>query len=170
METAITIRPATATDAPTLAELGRRTFIDAFGHLYQPHDLETFLNATYRPDIQAQELATPGLQALLAEDGATALGYVTFGPCKLPVSPMPDGAMEIRRLYVAATHQGRGIGAVLMEQALTRINTHAPLYIGVWEENHGAQRFYARYGFAPAGAYHFYVGGHADNEIILKKQ
>ena len=26
-----------------------------------------------------------------------------------------------------------------------------PIYVGVWSENHGAQRFYGRYGFNKVG-------------------
>ena len=35
------------------------------------------------------------------------------------------------------------------------------LWIGVWSENLGAQRFYARYGFEKVGEYEFSVGQHA---------
>lgn len=48
--------------------------------------------------------------------------------------------------------------------------THEPLYIGVWSENFGAQRLYARYGFQPVGEYLFPVGQHRDREFILKRQ
>lgn len=43
----LSLRPATAADAPALAELGRDSFTAAFGHLYRPEDLAAFL-AEYR--------------------------------------------------------------------------------------------------------------------------
>jgi hypothetical protein len=39
----VAYRIATADDAEALAELGARTFTHTFGHLYQPGDLELFL-------------------------------------------------------------------------------------------------------------------------------
>ena len=39
----VAFRAATPDDAGALAELGAQTFTDTFGHLYQPDDLEIFL-------------------------------------------------------------------------------------------------------------------------------
>jgi len=39
----------------------------------------------------------------------------------------------------------------------------------VWSENFGAQRFYARYGFAKAGEYDFIVGRQRDHEFIYRR-
>ena len=43
------------------------------------------------------------------------------------------------------------------------------LWVGVWSENHGAQRFYQRYGFAKAGEYLFPVGSQRDLEFVLRR-
>ena len=43
------------------------------------------------------------------------------------------------------------------------------LWVGVWSENLGAQRFYARYGFALAGEYAFPVGRVRDREFIFRR-
>ena len=43
------------------------------------------------------------------------------------------------------------------------------LWIGVWSENFGAQRFYARHGFERVGTYAFPVGRVRDLEFILRR-
>jgi ribosomal protein S18 acetylase RimI-like enzyme len=71
---------------------------------------------------------------------------------------------------VRATHQGQGLGTRLFEAALEWLEQHySPLYIGVWSQNHGAQRFYARYGFTKVGEYGFPVGSTVDREFILRR-
>ena len=42
-----TIRRATAEDAAALAELGTATFIESFGQLYVPRDLQAFLEESH---------------------------------------------------------------------------------------------------------------------------
>jgi ribosomal protein S18 acetylase RimI-like enzyme len=58
-----------------------------------------------------------------------------------------------------------------MEIALEWLDSQSrvPLYVGVWSENYGAQRFYARYGFRKVGEYGFPVGTTVDHEFILKR-
>ncbi len=41
------------------------------------------------------------------------------------------------------------------------------LWIGVYSENHGAQRLYARQGFVKVGEYEFEVGAQRDREFIF---
>ncbi len=44
-----------------------------------------------------------------------------------------------------------------------------PVWVGVWSENHGAQRLYARHGFRRVGEYQFPVGEARDLEFILRR-
>ena len=67
----ITYRTASVQDASALAELGARTFSETFGHLYQPSDLELFLQ-NHRPEAWARELADPAF-AVSLESSATFL-------------------------------------------------------------------------------------------------
>lgn len=55
---------------------------------------------------------------------------------------------EIGGLFVAPEAQGRGVGRLLVEHAAA---LKGPLRLEVFEENHGARRFYRRVGFLEGG-------------------
>ena len=80
-------------------------------------------------------------------------------------------AGEIRRLYLWRAVQGSGLGTCLLGVAFNWLDEqgYAPLYIGVWSRNLGAQRLYARLGFDKVGEYDFPVGRHLDREFILRR-
>ena len=80
--------------------------------------------------------------------------------------------MQLVRLYLLKRAQSGGWGGRVMETALQWMEASAPrnLWIGVWSENFGAQRFYARYGFERAGDYLYPVGETNDLEFILRKR
>jgi ribosomal protein S18 acetylase RimI-like enzyme len=62
------------------------------------------------------------------------------------------------------------VGEALMAAALAWLEAPGRrLWIGVWSMNHGAQRFYGRYGFGKVGEYLFPVGGTRDHEFILSR-
>jgi hypothetical protein len=66
----VDFRTATAADAEALAELGAHTFTDTFGHLYQPDDLEIFLQ-NHSPENWDKELNDPAFEVRVAEsDGS----------------------------------------------------------------------------------------------------
>jgi len=167
-----TIRRATSADVPVLAELGAATFVEAFGHLYTKDDLAAFLSGTHSVARYARLMEEPGIAIWLATLGDTApVGYAVVGTCKLPVENLEPNAGEVSQLYVRASAQTHGLGSRLLVTALAWLASHgrAPLYVGVWSENTGAQRLYARYGFEKIGEYRFAVGKQLDHEFILKQ-
>lgn len=168
----VSIRRATADDAAALATLGAATFSDAFGYLYTPKDLQTFLSEHHSVEAWQALLADACRATWVAALPDEALiGFVTVGACKLPVENLEPQAGEIQMLYVRKEYQNLRLGRRLMDAGLAWLEEkqHDPLYIGVWSENFGAQRFYGRYGFRKFGEYGFRVGKAVDREFILKR-
>ena len=166
------IRRAVPTDTATLAELGTTTFIETFGHLYTPQDLQTFLDESHSVAAYASVLATESGYALwIAERDGQAIGYAQAGPCGLPHADVHPDDGELKRLYVRAGSQGGGTGRALMDAAMAWLLRDGPrtLWISVWSENFGAQRFYARYGFAFVAEYAFIVGEQRDREFMYRR-
>lgn len=172
MTTTPTIRRATVDDAATLSSLARATFTEAFGHLYKPEDLQAFLDGSYAVERQATILAHPDYAVWLLESDGRAVGHCAAGPCGLPHEDASPGDGEIKRLYVLGEAQNGGHGARLMDTAMAWLERDGPrrLWVGVWSENLGAQRFYARYGFEKVGTYGFPVGRVVDLEFILRRE
>jgi ribosomal protein S18 acetylase RimI-like enzyme len=165
------LRRATPTDAAPLAALGQRTFTHTFGHTYRPEDLAAFLAQSYSVAWHTALLADPARDTWVATAAGALVGFGIAGPCKLPVTPLEAAAGEIQRLYLRDDWQGRGLGTRLLERLLADLAArgHEPLYVGVWAENTGAQRLYARHGFSKVGEYFFPVGAHRDHEFILRR-
>ena len=171
-----TIRRAVPADADVLSELGTSTFIETFGHLYSAADLQHFLDESHSPGAYAKTLANPDYALWLAErparDGMLhAIGYAQAGPCGLPHADVRPGDGELKRLYLRADAQNGGTGRALMDAAMAWMLHDGPrtLWISVWSENTGAQRFYARYGFEFAGEYQFPVGAQRDREFMFRR-
>ncbi len=168
----VIIRRAVAGDLETLAHLGRATFSETFGHLYPPQDLEVFLHSAYGDDYLRAALADPHRAAWLVEQNGVAVGHALAGPCDLPHPEVGPHSLELKRLYLSRSVQAQGLGARLFETVLAWLDQDGPqdVWLGVWSDNHGAQRFYRRYGFAPVGEYGFAVGQTIDREFIFRRQ
>lgn len=167
-----TIRRATPDDAAAAAELGAATFVETFGHLYPPEDLQTFLDKNHTPESWSRTLTDPQRAAWIVEhEDGRKIGFIVVGACKLPVENMEADAGEVQQLYILAEFHNLRLGARLMDVGLEWLASQgrSPLYIGAWSENYGAQRFYERYGFSKVGEYGFPVGSTVDREFILKR-
>ena len=166
------IRRATPADAQALSRIAEKTFVEAFGHLYPPEDLQAFLRESYAVERQRIILEAPGYAVWLLEDEGGIVGHAAAGPCGLPNPDVRPEDGELKRLYVLRAHQNGGWGGRLFQTVMDWLLADGPrtLWIGVWSENFGAQRFYARHGFAKVGEHEFPVGRVVDREFTLRRE
>ena len=165
------IRRAGSADAEALSAIGAATFVETFGHLYPPSDLEPFLAEAYSLEHTRADLADPAKASWIVEAGGEVVGYALAGPCGLPHAGVTRRCGELKRIYLLKAWQGGGLGARLFAETLAWLSSGGPraVWIGVWSENHRALRFYARHGFEKAGEYSFHVGETIDREYILHR-
>jgi ribosomal protein S18 acetylase RimI-like enzyme len=167
------LRPATLDDVPALAALGRESFTAAFGHLYRPDDLAAFLAEVHDEGVVAGEIAASTCRHRLAADNHGALlGYCKLRyPSKLSEHSRAADPLELSQLYCAGEATGQGVGAALIDWALEQatLGGHDAIHLSVYSGNHGAQRFYARYGFAKIADTIFKVGEQLDEEFLFEK-
>ena len=166
------IRRAGSADAEAISRLGAQTFTDTFAHLYPPQDLATFLAEAHGLERTRADLADPAKALWLVEADGEAIGYALAGPCDLPHPDVTPACGELKRIYFLKGWQGSGLGQRLFAETIAWLQSDGPrdVWIGVWSENYGAQRFYAREGFERVGEYGFRVGGTVDHEFILRRR
>lgn len=166
----IDIRRADPSDSQDLAQLGRATFVDTFGHLYPQADLQTFLERNHRPERYEAWIDDPTYAVWIAEQAGRPVAYALAGPCALPHPEVTSGCGELKRIYLAKAAQGLGLGARLLDTVLDELaRPGRRLWLGVWSGNLRAQRLYASRGFINVGEYLFPVGQTLDREFILRR-
>ena len=143
-----------------LADLAARTFRDAFGAQNTPQNLAQHLASHYSEEIQAAELADPGITTLIAEVGDGPAGFAQVADRTPPPELPESGGVFLSRFYLEQSWIGRGVARVLMEAVLDAARErHARyLWLTVWEENPRAVAFYEKSGFVKAGRTTFVVG------------
>ncbi len=166
-----TTRRAGPADAAILARIGAETFTETFAHLYAADDLAAFLADAYSLERTRADLADPAKASWLVEADGKAIGYATAGPCGLPHAEVTPACGELKRFYFYRAWQNGGLGRGLFDTVMAWLQKDGPrtTWIGVWSENHGAQRFYLREGFEKVGEYGFAVGRTVDREFILRR-
>jgi ribosomal protein S18 acetylase RimI-like enzyme len=165
----ITIRPARLEDNERLSILGRETFWDSFAGDNQPQDMVAYLESAFSPSIQAAELAEPLSRFLIAEAGGSAVGYARLMETPAPAFISAQRPIQLARLYVSKGWLGRGVGAALMTACIAdaRRRQCDGIWLGVWEKNARAIRFYRQWGFSEMGIQPFLLGNDPQTDKVM---
>ncbi|MCG3126950.1 MAG: Spermidine/spermine N(1)-acetyltransferase [Phycisphaerae bacterium] len=163
------LRRADVRDAATLAAFARRVFDETFAAQNNPADMEAYMAAAFSVEQTRAELACEQSIFFVAEAGGALCGYAKLHRGERPDCVAEASAVELARLYVDAPWHGRGVADALMRVLLRQAAAWGgrALWLGVWEHNHRARRFYRRWGFEHAGAHPFILGSDHQTDLVL---
>lgn len=153
----IIIRRATLSDAETLSEIAAKTFYDTFTGTCTEEDMQSFLEAYFNLQQVQAELKNENDFYYLAESAGRAVGYLRFMEDYANFPKMKQWkALELKRIYVSKEFHGKGVAQQLMDFTIQYAveNNYQVVWLGVWEHNIRAQKFYEKYGFVNSGHTH----------------
>jgi ribosomal protein S18 acetylase RimI-like enzyme len=165
----LTIRPAVPGDAAALAEFAERTFRDAFAADNDPDDMDAYCSTAFGLDRQRAQIADPAIDTIVAIDGRGDMAaYVQLRPGR-PADGIAPDPIELWRFYVDAAHHGLGLAHQMMAATLEAATKRGAktVWLGVWERNVRAQRFYRKVAFADIGAHTFTLGRDRQTDRIM---
>jgi ribosomal protein S18 acetylase RimI-like enzyme len=166
----IEIRKATINDLEELQKISIKTFSETFAAVNTHENITDYIKNNLNTSQLTAELNNKNSQFYVACYNATVVGYLKINFGVAQTESIKENAMEVQRIYVLQTFHGKNIGQLLLEQAKKIAQTTSVDYIwlGVWEENHKAIRFYIKNGFIVFDQHVFKMGN--DNQIDLLMQ
>jgi diamine N-acetyltransferase len=164
------IRLARLEEAAALASLAEKTFRETFSEQNAPENMDAHCQSAYGETIQTRELQQADLEIFVAEEAGELVAYAYLRD-NTHSSVRGTKPLEIQRFYVDSSWHGRGIAQPLMQTVLERAQTRGAdvLWLGVWEHNPRAKRFYEKYGFLEVGSHVFPVGDDPQRDLILAR-
>jgi ribosomal protein S18 acetylase RimI-like enzyme len=167
------VRRATAADVPGLAAFAARAFTAAFGGDNDPDDLRRYVDAAFAPEQVAAELASDDAVVLVAHDGGATDALVGYAHLQVAARAEVEGRRQIQlvRLYVEPSAIGAGRGGALLERCLRAAAAldRDAIWLGVWEHNTRAVRFYERWGFRTVGTVGFRLGTELQTDLVMAR-
>lgn len=169
----LSIRQATADDAKLLTDLAYTTFWDAFAHHPKnaPEDLNHYMRQAFSLEQITSELADEKNIFLIAEMNGEAAGYAKIIVDNIEPGITGERPIELNRLYSHQRFLGQGVGQSLMDACFDRAKQEGRdvMWLGVWEYNPRAQRFYERNGFKVVGSHTFVLGSDPQTDLLMQK-
>ncbi|MBK6860754.1 MAG: GNAT family N-acetyltransferase [Saprospiraceae bacterium] len=158
-------------DLEMLCTISVQTFRDAFYDLNNPVDITQYMERAFSP-MQLKyelELSQSEFVFLLHRNEPIAYYKTNLSPKQTDIND-PD-SIEIERIYVCKEHQNKQYGLLMLNhicnQALQN-PTIRYIWLGVWDQNKSAIRFYERFGFKLFSSHPFLMGTDPQTDLLMR--
>lgn len=164
------IEKASIEDIDLLLELGKTTFAQTFAADNTPENMAAYMNRAFTHEKLKSELEHLNSEFYLVRIDEEAIGYLKVNTANAQTEPQPHNTLEIERIYVLKDFYGQGIGLKLLEKAIAiaREKHLKSIWLGVWERNHRALRFYEKNGFQVFDKHVFKMGTDDQTDLMMR--
>ena len=164
-----------------LVALARETFVSAFAKQNNPDDFAAYVDTAFTLEVFKKEFYTEGSVFYFAKHEGQIVGYFKLNHNKIPHDAINTilefnthktlKMTELERIYLTEATHGKGFAALMMTEILrlAKANKSAYVWLGVWEENRKAIKFYQKTGFEKFGDHIFKIGEDAQTDWLMWK-
>ncbi len=166
------IKKVTLGEVYELRSIAKKTFIETFAGENTKENLNKYIKTNLTIEKLILELTDPDSEFYFAMDNSKILGYLKLNSGKAQTELLRNKALEIERIYVLKEFHGKKVGQLLFEKALVlaREQRIEFVWLGVWEKNPRAIRFYEKNGFFQFDKHLFQFGDEEQTDIMMKLQ
>lgn len=167
----IEIRRITVNDIKLLQEIGRQTFYETFSAGNSEENMTKYLEEGFSEEKLMSELNNEHSEFYFAVIDDKVVGYLKLNFSSSQTELQDSISLEIERIYVLQKYHGKKVGQVLYEKSMQVAEDKKVdhVWLGVWEENPRAIRFYQKNGFEEFDKHIFRLGDDEQTDIMMKK-
>lgn len=165
------IKKCSLEDLELLCKISRETFYQTFADSNTKENMSAYLDSAYNEEKLYKELCNPDSSFFFIYADERLAGYLKINEFPSQTDINDIDSLELERIYILKEFQGAGLGKDLLEHTISIAIEHGKKYIwlGVWEHNERAKRFYDKNGFYRIGAHSFVVGDDVQTDYVMRK-
>ncbi len=153
-----------------LVEISIRTFVSTFEKQNNPEDFKAYLETAFNKEQLKKELLGENTSFYFVYNDKNLVGYLKLNEKGAQTEPFGNTSIEIERIYVLEEFQGHSIGKEMMLKIIQIAKEKHLIFVwlGVWEMNTSAIRFYERLGFVKFDTHPYYIGNDKQTDWLMR--
>ena len=166
----IEIRKATGSDLETIQKISIQTFIETFAGVNTTENIADYIKNSLNTEQLTAELNNVNSQFYIAYSNDEVVGYLKINFGDAQTESINENALEVQRIYVLQNFHGKNIGQLLLDEVkkIAKNTDVDSVWLGVWEENHRALRFYTKNGFVVFDKHVFIMGNDEQTDLLMR--
>ncbi len=166
----VKLKQCTVDDLDKLVWISRATYYETFKASNTEADMDLYLETCLSRTVLEKEMANKESTFYLAYVDDTLMGYMKINTGEAQMEKFDQNTIELERIYILKDFQGKHYADVMLQVAIDQGKEMKAdfIWLGVWENNFRAIRFYEKKGFVKFGAHDFVMGNDVQTDQLMK--
>ena len=157
-------------DIEKIKYICEKTFYETFSNENTKEDMDNYLRDNFSYGQLEREIRNDYSRFYIVKNNEEVVAYMKLNFDKAQTEAGHDNTLEVQRIYVLQEYKGKSIGKLLIQKAIEIGKSYNLNYIwlGVWENNIGAIKFYEKQGFKKFSTHIFKLGEDEQIDNLMK--
>ena len=166
----LTFRIIKKKDVKHLQLISKKTFSESFAKDNSMKNLKSYFDLAFNLKQLSKELNNSLSRFFFIYIDETLCGYFKINIGDSQTEIKSDDGLELERIYILAEYQGKKIGEKILEKIkkMAMLEHKKYIWLGVWELNTKAIKFYERFGFKKFDTHIYQIGEDAQIDWMMK--
>lgn len=166
----LVIKECRLKDIEKIKYISEKTFYETFSNENTKEDMDNYLRENFSYEQLEHEIENDYSKFYIVENNEKVVAYMKLNFDKAQTEAGHDNTLEVQRIYVLQEYKGKHIGKLLIKKAIeiSRGNNLNYIWLGVWENNINAIKFYEKLGFEKFDTHIFKLGDDEQIDNLMK--
>ncbi len=157
-------------DAQILLNFAKEQFVVFFEQHNTKENLDFYVNTAFTIEKMKSEINNNFSEFYFAKINTEVIGYLKVNFANAQTEIQDKTSLEIERIYVSKEYQGKKLADLMLAKAIEIAKSKNLNYIwlGVWEKNNPALRFYEKNNFKKFDTHIFKMGDDEQTDFLMK--
>jgi ribosomal protein S18 acetylase RimI-like enzyme len=158
-------------DLEKLVEVSVNTFDDTFRDYIAGENMKAYMDSAFTSNKLTIELENEESEFYFVYLNDSVAGYFKINGAGAQTELNDKSSLELERFYLLKEFRGRNFGEQILERVLSiaREKKLKYIWLGVWEKNYRALKFYRKHGFIRFGEHLFIMGDDKQVDYLMKR-
>lgn len=166
----LVVRQCSLKDIEKVKFISEKTFYETFSNENTKEDMDNYLRDHFSFEKLEHEIRNDYSRFYIVEEKEEVVAYMKLNFDKAQTEPGHYNSLEVQRIYVLKEYKGKHIGKLLIQKAIEigLSNNISYIWLGVWENNINAIKFYEKLGFQKFDTHIFKLGDDEQTDNLMK--
>lgn len=157
-------------DIEKIKHISEKTFYETFSNENTKEDMDNYIRENFSYEQLEHEIRNDYSKFYIVENNEEVVAYMKLNFDKAQTEAKHNNTLEVQRIYVLQEYKGKHIGKLLIQKAIkiSKGSNFNYIWLGVWENNINAIKFYKKLGFKKFDTHIFKLGDDEQIDNLMK--